>query len=160
MLSHLNELDLWGLFLTEQWSRSGCHLVKKKSAQVQLVYVWEHIKVLQIYQYSLVRGHHIRSGNFEMLSCLNELELCGLFLTEEWSRSGCHSVKKSPHKSDSFRRDSISKLPGLIWWPQTKGKNVHRLTPWQFWNAVKPKRVGLVRTFFTWMIPWPTPLFS
>ena len=27
--------------------------------------------------------------------------------------SGCHSVKKSPHKSNSFRRDSISKLPGV-----------------------------------------------
>ena len=29
---------------------------------------------------SLVCGHHIRSGNFEILSCLNELELCGFFL--------------------------------------------------------------------------------
>ena len=34
------------------------------------------------------------------------------------------SFLKSPHKSDSFRRDSISKLPGLIWWPQTKGKTL------------------------------------
>ena len=34
------------------------------------------------------------------------------FLTEQWSRSGCHSVKKSPHKSSLFRRESITKLPG------------------------------------------------
>ena len=33
-------------------------------------------------------------GNFEMLSRLNELDLCVLFLPEQWSRSGCHSVKK------------------------------------------------------------------
>ena len=61
----------------------------------------------------LVCGHHIRPGNFEMLSRLNELDLCGLFLTEEWSKSGCHLVfLKIPQKSNSFRRESISKLPG------------------------------------------------
>ena len=55
---------------------------------------------------------HKQYHNFEMLSRLNELELCELFSTELYSRSGCHSVKKSPHMSDSFRRESISKLPG------------------------------------------------
>ena len=32
---------------------------------------------------------------------------------KQWSRSGCHSVKKSLHKSSSFRRESITKLPIL-----------------------------------------------
>ena len=34
------------------------------------------------------------------------------FLTEQWSRSGCHSVKESPHKSSLFRHESITKLSG------------------------------------------------
>ena len=54
----------------------------------------------------------ILPGNFEILSRPNELDLCGLFLTEEWCRSGCHSVKKSPNKSNLLGRESISKLPG------------------------------------------------
>ena len=83
--------------------------------------------------------------NFEMLSHLNELDLCGLFKTEDWSRSGCHSFFFFIRTS-LFRRESIFKLPCLTWWPQTKGKNVHRLTPWQFWNALTPKWVGLVQT--------------
>ena len=33
-------------------------------------------------------------GNFKMLSWLDELELRGLFLTEQKTRSGQHSVKK------------------------------------------------------------------
>ena len=74
---------------------------------------------------SLVRGHHIRSGNLEMLSCLNKLELCGIFFL---LKNGLGQVfiqfKKSLYKSDSFRRESISKLPGLIRRPQTKGKNI------------------------------------
>ena len=70
----------------------------------------------------LVCGHHIRPGNFEMLSRLNKSDLCGLFLTE-WQPDLDHSsVKKSPHNSNSFRHESISKLPDLIWWPQTKDK--------------------------------------
>ena len=47
----------------------------------------------------LVCGHHIRSGKVEMLSCLNELKLCGIFLTEELSRSGCHSFFKTVRTS-------------------------------------------------------------
>ena len=39
--------------------------------------------------------------NFKKPSRLNELDLCGLFLTELYSRSGCHLVKKSPHMSNS-----------------------------------------------------------
>ena len=40
MPSHLNKLDSCGLFLTEEWSRSRCHLVVFfKSAQVQFVKV-------------------------------------------------------------------------------------------------------------------------
>ena len=53
---------------------------------------------------------------------------------------------KSLHKSDSFRRESISKLPCLIWWPQTKGKNVH--SPWKFWNAVTAGWHGWTRADF------------
>ena len=55
MLSRLNELDLCGLFLTELYSRSGCHLVKKKSAHVQLVRafqscqgVWHYLWVFRV----------------------------------------------------------------------------------------------------------------
>ena len=33
----------------------------------------------------LVCGHHIRPGNFEMLSCLNKSDLCGLF--KNWMTS-------------------------------------------------------------------------
>ena len=40
--------------------------------------------------------------------------MCGLFLIKEWSKSGCHSVLKSPRKSDQLRRESISKLPGVM----------------------------------------------
>ena len=88
--------------------------------------------------------------NFEMPSHLNELDSCGLFLTAEWSKSRCHSVKKSPHKSNLLRCESISKLPG--------GKPMNVFTfglwssyqTWQLWNALTPQRVGLVRTFFNW----------
>ena len=56
-------------------------------------------------------------------------------------------LKKSPSKSNSFRRESISKLPG--------GKPMNVFTfglwssyqTWQLWNALTPKRVGLVPTF-------------
>ena len=34
-----------------------------------------------------------------------------LVLTQQWSRSGSHSVKKGPHKSSLCRHESISKLP-------------------------------------------------
>ena len=44
---------------------------------------------------------HKQYHNFEKLSRLNELDLCGLFLIELYSWSGCHSVKKSPHMSNS-----------------------------------------------------------
>ena len=51
--------------------------------------------------------------NFEMLSRLNELDLSGLFLK---LNNGLGQVviqsKKNPDKSNFFRRDSISKLPG------------------------------------------------
>ena len=40
----------------------------------------------------------IPPGNFEMLSCLNKLDIC--------------SFKKNPHKSNLLRPESISKLPG------------------------------------------------
>ena len=53
-------------------------------------------------------------GNFQMLSQLNELDLRGLFLTEQQSRSGQHSGKKSPHKASLFSRERILKLPGGV----------------------------------------------
>ena len=49
-------------------------------------------------------------GNFEMLSWLNELDLCGPFLTEWQPDLDYYSVKRSPHKSNSFRCESISKF--------------------------------------------------
>ena len=83
-------------------------------------------------------------GNFEMLSRLNELDLCRIFVTE-WQPDLDHSsVKKSPHNSNWFRHESISKLPDLKWWPQTK--NIGKFA--KLWNALTPKRVELVRTFF------------
>ena len=88
--------------------------------------------------------------NFEMPSHLNELDSCGLFLTAEWSKSRSHSVKKSADKSTLLRCESISKLPG------SKPMNVFTFglwssyQTWQLWNALKPQRVGLVRTFFNW----------
>ena len=97
--------------------------------------------------------------NFEILWHLNKLDLCGLFKTEWKPDLHDYSVIKSPHNSNSFRHESISKLPDLIWWPQTKDKNIHRLTPWQLWNALTPKQIGLGRTFFNWMTTWPRPLF-
>ena len=56
---------------------------------------------------------------------------------------------KSLHKSNSFRRESISKLLG------GKPMNVFvfglwsSYHIWQLWNALMPRRVGLVRTFLT-----------
>ena len=47
-------------------------------------------------------------GNFQMHSRLNKLDLWGLLQTG-WVIS---KEKKSPHKSSSFKRESISKLPG------------------------------------------------
>ena len=66
-----------------------------------------HVKKLHI---PMFRG----SGNFIMLSRLNELELCGLFSREEWSRYDCYSVKNIPRMSSSFRHASITKLPGGV----------------------------------------------
>ena len=54
----------------------------------------------------------IPPGNFEMLSRLNELDLCGLFKLNNRLGQVVIQLKKSPHKSNSFRRESISKLPG------------------------------------------------
>ena len=54
--------------------------------------------------------------NFEMLSHLKKLDLCGLFLIEYWSRSGCPLVFFLNffylHKPNLFRRESISNMPG------------------------------------------------
>ena len=50
--------------------------------------------------------------NFEMLSHLNELDLCGLSKLNNGLGQVFIQFKKSLHKSDSFRRESISKLPG------------------------------------------------
>ena len=52
MLSRLNESDLCRLFLNwmKTWPRPLFSF--KKTLQVQLVLVWEHFKVWQIYQYS------------------------------------------------------------------------------------------------------------
>ena len=49
--------------------------------------------------------------NSEMLSPLNELDLCGLKLNNSLCQVVIQS-KKSLHKSNSFRRESISKLLG------------------------------------------------
>ena len=52
-----------------------------------------------------------------MLSCLDNLDPCGLFLTEEFPRSGCRSVKKEKEKKivyhlgvRSFQRLTKNKL--------------------------------------------------
>ena len=50
----------------------------------------------------------IPSGNFEMLSRLNKLDF---FLTEWQSDLDYYSVFKNLHKSNSLRRESVSKLP-------------------------------------------------
>ena len=49
-------------------------------------------------------------GNYEMLSRLNELDLCTLLKTEWQPDLDNFSVKNSPHKSNSFRCESISKF--------------------------------------------------
>ena len=108
----------------------------------------------------LVRGHHITPGNFEMLSRLNA-STCANFLKTEWQTDLDHcSVLKSPHNSNLFRHESISKLPDLIWWPSTKDINVHRLTPWQLWNALSLKSWTCADFLKNWMTTWPRPLFS
>ena len=44
-----------------------------------------------------LQGCQQRLTSFRLLSRLNELDLCGIFSTESYFRSGCHSVKKIPH---------------------------------------------------------------
>ena len=51
-------------------------------------------------------------GNFEMLSA-EQAGLVWTFLTQQWCRSGCHSVKKRPHESSLFRHECNTKLPIL-----------------------------------------------
>ena len=55
----------------------------------------------------------IPPGNIEMLSRLNKLDLCGLFfwLNDNLTKTIIQFLK-SPHKPNSLRRESISKLPG------------------------------------------------
>ena len=45
-----------------------------------------------------------------MLSRLNELDWCGLFLNEWYPDLHHYSVKKSPHKSNSLKCESTSKF--------------------------------------------------
>ena len=96
-----------------------------------------------------------------MLSHLNKLHLCGIFELNNGVGQGIiQFFFKSPHQSNSFRRESISKFPG--------GKPMNVFTfglwssyqTWQLWNAVTPKQVRLVRTCFNWMTTWPRPFFS
>ena len=55
----------------------------------------------------------IPPGNFEILSRLKKLDLCGL---KKKLNNILYQVviqsKKNPHKSNLFKRESISKLPG------------------------------------------------
>ena len=51
----------------------------------------------------------IHPGNFEMLSRLNELDLCNFFLTKWQPELDHYSVLKSPHNFYSLRHESISK---------------------------------------------------
>ena len=54
----------------------------------------------------------IPPGNFEMFSCLNEMNLCGLFKLNNGLNQFVNLVQKCPHKYNLFRCESISKLPG------------------------------------------------
>ena len=56
----------------------------------------------------------IPPGNFETLSGLNELDLTRLFFLKLNNSLGQVVIKskKSQHKSNLIRRESISKLPG------------------------------------------------
>ena len=95
--------------------------------------LWSSCQIWQLWNALMPKRVGIVGTFFKLKNCLGQVVI---------------QFKKSPHKSDLFRRDSISKLPGLIWSPQTKGKNVHRNPHWQFLYAITPKRVGLVQTFF------------
>ena len=58
----------------------------------------------------------IPPGNFEMLSRLNELELCGLLLIKWQPDLDYYSgKKKSLHKSNLLRHESISKFSKFLW---------------------------------------------
>ena len=83
MLLHLHELDLCGLFKLSI-GLSQVVIQVSKSLHKSNLLRRESISKLpggnpMNFFLSLVCGYHIRSGTFEMLSCLNKLDLCGLF---------------------------------------------------------------------------------
>ena len=57
----------------EKWSRSGCHAVKKKSEQIQLVLAWEHFKV--------ARGYGTILGSLGLVYLIFSVHLC-IFATQ------------------------------------------------------------------------------
>ena len=108
-------------FLTEQWSRSGCHSVRKIHTSLACLGVRALLKC---------------SHDWTSLSCVD------LMLTEQWSRSGCHSVKKSPHKSSLFRRESITKLPGgchYSWVTKKPGHIWAKYPSLLLWSLLHPR---------------------
>ena len=95
MLSGLNGLDLCGLFkLIDKLTNTIIQLQEVCTSPTCLgVRAFQSCQGVSLCMFlPLVCGHLIRPGNFQMLSRLYEMDLCGLFLTEEWTISGCHSV--------------------------------------------------------------------